>query len=235
MGDSLDNAIIDEKTEATSAKADHGSSTASPVNSLNEIVKRSNNPDAVKAKEAIDELRKERAKSVARIKECRRRLLYKENELVAVEKLVKMNQESGKSEEGNRRFGYLKRLKNRLEFRISTEASSLNQEKEIIRKISEINKELNDLGATVRVERKLKLVKGDIEMLKGEIAKLDPEIAEMDRKLDDMYIGLRKVLGLTRSAAPQQQKPRRPRMRDKDRAQEMPEINLQDIAVISKK
>ena len=235
MGDSLDNTTIEEKTEATPAKADARSGAASPVNSLNDIVKRSNNPDAVKAKDAIDELRKERTKNVAKIKECRRRLLYKENELIAVEKLVKMNQESGKSEEGNRRFGYLKRLKNRLEFRISTEASSLNQEKEIIRKISEINKELNDLGATVRVERKLKLVKGDIEMLKGEIAKLDPEIAETDKKLDEMYVGLRKILGLTRSAAPQQQRPRKPRPREKDRSQEMPEINLQDIAVISKK
>lgn len=207
---------------------------AAAANSLNELVKKSNSAEAAKAKEEIDELRKERAKKVARIKECRRRLVYKENELIAVDRLVKMNEESGKSEEGNRRFGYLKRMKNRLEFRISTEASSLSQEKEIIRKIGEINNELNELGAAVRVERKLKLVKGDIEALNGEIAKLDPEISEVDKKLDIMYAGLRKILGLARSSAQQQQRPRRQRPRDKDK-QEVTEINLQDIAVISKK
>jgi uncharacterized coiled-coil DUF342 family protein len=60
-----------------------------------------------------------------------------------------MNKEKDKDGEMAKRYNYLRRLKNRLEFRISTEAGSLTKEKEMIREISEINQELDALsGAT---------------------------------------------------------------------------------------
>ncbi len=109
-----------------------------------------------------------------------------------------MNKEKDKDGEAAKRYNYLRRLKNRLEFRISTEASSLTKEKEMIREISSINQELTAIGATVRMDRKLGLVKGDIVECKTKLAELEPKIVEIDAKLDLMYTDLRKKLGITK-------------------------------------
>jgi uncharacterized coiled-coil DUF342 family protein len=177
-------------------------------------------------------VRKERAKQISKIKEYRKRLDYKMEEEAVLEKLVSMKKEDGSSAERQTRFNYLKRLKNRFDFRISTEANSLAKEKEMIRKISEINQELDELAVSVKMERKLGLVKGDIEECTRHLAELEPKIVEIDGKLDRLYTELRKKLGITRMAeAPRPQ-------RSKEREQKMQqsqEINLEDIAVIKKK
>ncbi len=168
-----------------------------------------------------------------RIKECRRRLSYKEEEYIALERMSKANADSGKDEENMKRFGYLKRMKNRLEFRISTDASSLDKEKEIIRKIGEINRELDELGASVKIKRKIGLVKGDIEDYRKEILELEPKITAIDKELDIAYDGLRKVLGIERTMY---MKPKKPMQRHKEqKTQQIQEINLADIAVIDKR
>lgn len=183
--------------------------------------------------EEISALKTNRSKLIMRIKECRRRLSYKEEEYIALERMSKANADSGKDEENMKRFGYLKRMKNRLEFRISTDASSLDKEKEIIRKIGEINKELDELGASVRIKRKIGLVKGDIEDYRKEILELEPKITVIDKELDTAYDGLRKVLGIERTMYA---KPKRPMQRHKEqKTQQIQEINLADIAVIDKR
>jgi len=171
---------------------------------------------------------------IAKIKEHRRRLGYKEEEFAALQHLVTMNKEKDKDGEQAKRYNYLKSLKNRLEFRISTEASSLSKEKEMIREISSINQELNQLSVAVRMDRKLGLVKGDIEECRTKLAELEPKIIEIDGKLDMMYTDLRKKLGIVKRVAPPERKTRpredRPRPQPRDE-----EINLEDIAVIKKK
>ena len=67
--------------------------------SLNDLIKDSQSPEAAKIKEDIDTLRKERSKIIAKIKESRRRLGYKEEEFAALEKLVTMNKEKDKDGE----------------------------------------------------------------------------------------------------------------------------------------
>jgi uncharacterized coiled-coil DUF342 family protein len=144
-----------------------------------------------------------------------------------------MNKEKDKDGEQAKRYNYLRRLKNRLEFRISTEAGSLQKEKEMIREISEINQELAALSVVVRMDRKLGLVKGDIAEAKARLAELEPKIVEIDAKLDTMYTDLRKMLGITKRPVVE----RKP-IRREDRPRPQPrdeEINLEDIAVIKKK
>ncbi|MDE1866040.1 MAG: hypothetical protein KGH94_05395 [Candidatus Micrarchaeota archaeon] len=146
-----------------------------------------------------------------------------------------MNKEKDKDGEGAKRYSYLRRLKNRLEFKISTEASSLSKEKEMIREISSINQELTALSASVRMDRKLGLVKGDIVECKAKLAELEPKIVEIDSKLDLMYTDLRKKLGITKRVQPEHKPHQRER---EDRPRQQPrneEINLEDIAVIKKK
>lgn len=145
-----------------------------------------------------------------------------------------MNKEKDKDGSISRRYNFLKRLKNKLEFRISTEASSLAKEKEMIREISEINQELGSLSVNVRMDRKLGLVKGDIVECKAKLAELEPKIIEIDGKLDAMYTDLRKKLGIVKRTVPD----RKPMVRRDDRPrpqQRTEEINLEDIAVIKKK
>ncbi|MDE1869035.1 MAG: hypothetical protein KGH60_03675 [Candidatus Micrarchaeota archaeon] len=201
--------------------------------SLNDLIKVSNNPQAEKIKTDIDELRKERSKFIARAKECRRKLGYKEAEFAAIDKLVKMRKEDDKDGEKRRRFGYLKRLKNKLEFKISTEATSLSEEKELIRKIAEINKELSESHAFIRMERKLEFVKKDIAEYKAGLAEADSKIAESDQKLDAMYTELRKALGI----GSYQNKAKRghPQPKKREHAAPSQDVNLEDIVVIKKK
>jgi uncharacterized coiled-coil DUF342 family protein len=207
--------------------------------SLNELIKGAQSTEAAKVKEDIDTIRKERAKIIAKIKEARRRLGYKEEEFAALDKLVTMNKEKDKDNAAEKRYNYLRRLKNRLEFRISTEAGSLQKEKEMIREISSINQELASLSATVRMDRKLGLVKGDIVEAKAKLAELEPKIVEIDTKLDLMYADLRKMLGITKRPMPPEPQYRpRQREREEGRPRQQPkqeEINLEDIVVIKKK
>jgi DNA repair ATPase RecN len=115
-----------------------------------------------------------------------------------------------------------------MEFKISTEASSLSQERDIVRKINEINQELGEALASVRLERKTGFVKGDIEEYKKSITEINGKIQELDNKLDSLYANLRKVLGIGMWQNKQQMKPKRTQ-------QPVQGINLEDIVVIKKK
>ncbi len=182
----------------------------------------------MKLKGDIDNMRKERNKLITKIKDSRRRLRYKEAESAAIQTLLKMKKEEDKDDSKRKRVGYLKRMKTRLEFKISTEASSLSQEKDIIRKINDINQKLNEALAGVRLERKLLFVTKDIEDYKKAITEVNSNIAELDARLDGLYVSLRKSLGIGNW----QSKPQTPK---RVQQQQPGGINLEDIVVIKKK
>lgn len=140
-----------------------------------------------------------------------------------------MKKEEDKDGSKRRRVGYLKRMKAKMEFKISTEASSLSQEKEIIRKINEINHELNDALASVRLERKINFINNDINDYRKNIMEVNSKIMELDTRLDGLYVTLRKTLGIGRWQSKQQ------KQRKAQHAAQAPGINLEDIAVIKKK
>ncbi len=196
--------------------------------SLNDLIKESGNPEALGVKKAIDEMHKERSALIVQIKRARSRLEYKELELTAVSGFLES--EKAKANHDPKKGGSLKRMKNRLEFRLSTEAKmSLAGEKEIVRRINEINAQLDDYYKVVRLERKVGFIKGDIEQYRNSLAELEKKISDMDMALDDMYRNLRRLLGVSRQKTTKaKQKPRYVQM-----AQQ--EINLEDIAVIKKK
>ncbi len=183
-----------------------------------------------KLKEEIDAVKKQRGDTIAKVKENRRRLNYKEAESVAIGRLLEIEKGKDKDNAKRKKIGYLKRLKNQLEFKISTEAQSLTAEKDLVRKIEEINKELNVAYKAIRLERKTELVKSDIEECRKNINEFELKIAEHDKKLDELYDKLRKLLGIERA------KRVKPATKKRVQSQQMPqEINLEDIAVITKK
>ena len=200
---------------------------------LANAIKEGTNPEVPKLKEEIDAVKKERSELIAKIKDTRRRLVYKESEAIAIAKLLNIEKGNEENNEKKRKIGYLKKMKNRLEFKISTEATSLAAEKDLVRRIEEINKELNDAYKLVRLERKSEFVKKDVEDCKAQLQQLEAKIAEMDGKLDELYDRLRKILGIKK----QREEHGRPMQQRRPQAPPLPmqEINLEDIAVIKKK
>ncbi|MCL4374132.1 MAG: hypothetical protein M1360_03900 [Candidatus Marsarchaeota archaeon] len=194
---------------------------------LNEIIKESHNKEAEAIKVNIDGLKKERSSMIFKVKDLRRRISYKEAELTATMKLLEMKKSSGSFD--TKKIGYLKHQKRRLEFKISTEASSLSEEKELVMKINQLDAELDEAFALVRLERKVQLMKSDIERYTADLAKYNSDIADKDAKIDALYTDLRKVLKLGRW----QNKRKVERQAHKEKP--MQEINLEDIAVIKRK
>ncbi len=194
--------------------------------SLNDLIKESSNAQAQEVKGTIDTMRKERSALIDRIKKLRIRLEYKESELVAITGFLV----SEKAKQDPKKGRELKRMKNMLEFKLSTEAKmSLAGERDIVRKINEISAQLDDFYKVVRLERKQGFIKGDIEQFRKELGELDKSIAELDTKLDERYKELKHLLGID------ERRMMRPKPKRKIAPMPMQEINLEDIAVIKKK
>ena len=124
----------------------------------------------------------------------------------------------------------MRRVKSGLEFKVATEAGSLAAEKALVRKIAEVNAELNDALKSVRMERKSGLIKDDIKEYTEQLQVLNKKVMDMDKELDDLYKSLRKTLNIPydkkrENAAKQERKPHPKPI----------EINLEDIVVIKRR
>lgn len=195
-----------------------------------ELVSNSGNPEAKKIKEDIDAVRKNRQGLIDQIKAVKRRLSYKMAEAETIDKFLEMEPDKN-YEDKMKKVRMLKKQKERLEFRISTEASSLSDEKALIRKIKELSVELDKYLRIVKLVRKRDLVKSDIIEYSKKADELNSSILTLDRQLDDLYSNLRKILKIER---PREQHPQKKRPPKKEQ-QMMQEVNLEDIVVIKKK
>ena len=193
---------------------------------LSGLIKESADPRVQEIRKQIDELKKQRGAQVSKARECQRRLSYKVSEQEAIGKLVEMERKKPKEDS----IGKLKKARHMLEFKISTESLSLQQEKVLIRQISDINSKLDKALKLVRLERKKVLISKDIEQYTGELQGAAKAVEELDAKLDELYGSVRRILGVSKFKS-RQQKPR-------ERSQQRPpqqDINLEDIVVIKKK
>ena len=220
--------VEQKQPTAEAAKAEAPKKPA--VKSINEIVKESNNAEAKSIKDKIDAMKKERGEIIYRIKDFRRRIMYKQAEGAALEKFLEMEKASGAGEAKRKKIGYLRRVKSGLEFKVATEAGSLAAEKALVRKIAEVNAELNDALKSVRMERKSGLIKDDIKEYTEQLQVLNKKVMDMDKELDDLYKSLRKTLNIPydkkrENAAKQERRPHPKPV----------EINLEDIVVIKKR
>ena len=131
--------------------------------------------------------------------------------------------------------GRLRRMKESLEFRIATEAATLNAEKELIKKLSVINEDLDDALKIYRFKRKAELVAKDIEDLKKRFEVYREQIHDDDKRLDGLYASLKSLTGwgdrpqgAGQGSGPMVKKRHAPQ-------QEPLEISLSDIATIKNK
>ncbi len=191
------------------------------------MISGSSQPEAVRLKVEIEGVRKKRRALIDEVRAFKRRLNYKSAEGETIEKFLK-GLGQAEQEAKMKKVGMLKKQKARFEFKISTEASSLSDEKALIRKINEIEKELNEELRTVRLFRKRELVKKDIEELVAKVTQTDSEISELDKQLDVLYDSLRKFFRAERRVEDRKRGEKKPPL-------QLPEVNLEDIVVIKKK
>lgn len=190
------------------------------ANAANQTAAPPVNEKAEAIKKSIDEEKKRRFGIIDDVKRIRRKLSFKKAEQAALSKLIEMDKDSG------RKIGYLIRLKEKLEFKISTEASTLNAEKDLVRKINEVDAELDHAIKSRRLKKRVELIGADIEELSKQIDEKEKLIKESEKKLDDLYSNLRSTTGRSRP------KIQRERQRNAPKQQE---ISLADIAIIKEK
>ncbi|MEM0094642.1 MAG: hypothetical protein QXF41_01245 [Candidatus Micrarchaeaceae archaeon] len=122
-------------------------------------------------------------------------------------------------------IGKLRRMKEKLEFAISTEAAlTPDRERELIRRIGSINESIEKSIKNFRLKRRSELIANDLAELEKRIEELEKKLSEKDHELDMLYDSLRSETGHKR----QKQK------REKQRF-EKAEISFADIAIIKGK
>ncbi len=170
---------------------------------------------------AIEEERKKKGALFDDLRRFKRRLAYK---LAEKDAIAKFNATNAQNKKATKNIGYLRRKKESLEFRISTEAFTLDAEKDLIRKKQEVEEELQEAINNYRMKRKAEFVNSDIEELNKKIVETQTQLQELEKRLDVLYGGLRKRRG--------QQRDRKPHEHHQPPVQE---VSFADIAVIKDK
>ncbi len=174
----------------------------------------------VQIRNDIEQEKKKRGQIIDQLRRLRSKLNYKEAEYAALSKLTA-------AAHAPKNVGKLKRLKSSIEFKISTEATTLGAEKELIKKLNDINQELEDALKVYKFRRKLDLVSKNVADIGKALESYRLQIAEVDKKLDVLYASLREHSGWARKEE------RRPPRRQKQ--EEHFEVSLEDIATIKNK
>lgn len=136
------------------------------------------------------------------------------------------------SKSATKNIGFLRRKKEQLEFRIATEAFTIEAEKDLIRKKNEIEKELDEALKSFRLRKKLEFIDKDIEQLGKQLTELDAKIKESDKKLDVLYSEMRAITGAGERRQRQDREGGKRQPREQLKQQE---VSLADIAVIKDK
>lgn len=129
----------------------------------------------------IEAVEKRKEDLFARLKGTSGRLRYKIYEAKAVRAAL-----DEKARECGVNARELRRAKERLEFRIATEATSLQKEREMMKEMKEIDKELAKATEVEKLERKLRFVEGDIRAAEAEIEQIKKGIDESKAEIKAM-------------------------------------------------
>ncbi len=175
-------------------------------------------------KKEIEQEKMKRSSIIRDIKSARNRLAYKLADKTAISQLSQISKNTTKN------IGFLRRKKEQLEFRVATEAFTVDAERDLIRKKNEIEKELDEALKSFRLRKKLEFIEKDIDQLGKQLTELDAKIKESDGRLDILYSELRSITGAERK---RQQRPDGKRQQREQPKQQ--EVSLADIAIIKDK
>lgn len=198
------------------------------------MIRDSDNDEAKKLKLEIDAMRKKRDKLISEMKSHRRMINYKQQEYTALSKFLEIDANKPNQSE----IIHLKKQKNRLEFKLSTEPRlTLDMERELIRRINEISSKLNTKLRYASLEKKFNLLKGDVKNYSSKIEEVSNTIKEINQQTDDMYSKLKAMLGIKDTDRSNMRPINRSQNLEHKRKHAVQEqkINLKDIAIITRK
>lgn len=178
------------KTAPTDIRVADAAATNKPVNGT----KHEETPHERLVRE-LEEQRKKRSMLIDDIRRYKRRLSYKLEEQEAMKKLAEISKRSTKN------IGYLRRKKESIEFRIATEAFTLEAERELIRKKNEIENELDEAIKSYRLNRKAEFIANDVEAITKKITESSLMLDEVGVRLDVLHNDLRRLNGESRKVS----------------------------------
>lgn len=165
--------------------------------------------------------RKQLGELLYKQRRCRGIIANKEAEIVAITKLVEIEHKKGSFN-----IRQLKRLKEKFEFKLTTEARSLADERELIRHIGEVDAKIDYAYRIMRLKRRSELLAGDIVRYKAELEELRKKIREAEASFAAANAHARGA-----SAHDQYKKARH----GAEQREKPAGINIEDIAIIDKR
>ena len=190
----------------------------------------------------IESVEKRKEELFARLKGVSNRLRYKIYEAKAVRAALEQ-----KARETGVNARELRRRKERLEFTIATEATSIQKEREMMKEMKIIDKELDKAVEVEKLERKLRFVEGDVRSAEIEIDQIKKEIDGAKGEIKGLREQVKEKRSEERDKEWQEKKREQLMTRKEERDKEMKKeiepfmgglddgVELGSIAVIKKK
>jgi len=135
--------------------------------------------DEKEVKARIEELEGRKSGLIDKIKEFNRRLRYKKYEQKALAPFVEQTRDI--------RIGPLRKKKNALEFKISTQAYTPRLEREWLKEVRKLDAKLKEVREIEWARKKKKLVDKDIEEAEKEVVKIESELKVIRDELKKLY------------------------------------------------
>ena len=134
-----------------------------------------------KVEGSVEALEKEKATLLERLKEADRRYRYKLYEAKALSEMLDKKKKEGA-------FPPTRELRKRiqkLEFIISTEARTLQQERELVKEVRNLERRLKESIEFERMERRLHLINEDIKTVEKQVMEFEKRMDEMRKELQN--------------------------------------------------
>jgi len=186
-----------------------------------------------KSEGSIETIEKEKATLLERLKEADGRYRYKVYEAKALSEML-----DKKKKEGT--FPPTRELRKRiqkLDFIISTEARTLQQEREFVKEVRSLEKKLKASIDLEKMERRLHLINEDIKAAEKQVMEFEKRMDEMRKELQEKRNASskskkeRKLLELREKVNEERQREREPFMKKNEDGR----VDLGEICVIKKK
>ncbi|MBI5224147.1 hypothetical protein HY990_07040 [Candidatus Micrarchaeota archaeon] len=165
-------------------------------------------------KSRIEKLEAKKAELIEQIKKAYRRIRYKKYEQKALEPFLEKTKDV--------QIAPLRKFKRSLDFKISTAAYTPKMEREILKKMREVDQELESVKEVEKARRKARYVVQDILDSENEIKKIEEELKVIREELRKYYESNKSA----RIAAK--------RVADERAKEEEDMVSLGDIALIEK-
>jgi len=177
-----------------------------------EEVKKPTTEEEIKSK--IDELETQKSGLIDKIKKINRRLRYKQYEKKALEPFLEKTK--GVAVEP------VRRRKRILEFKIATQAYTPKLEREWLKEVKKVDKQLEELREVERARRKNRYIDKDIEECETAVKEIETGLKILREDLKKLYDAMREFRSVARKAAGEEK-----------RAQEEM-VSLGDLALMEK-